>query len=210
MRVRHTRLILIAAGLLSAQAALFAQWLRYPTAGVPRTRDRKPNLTAPTPRTRDGRPDLSGVWLTGTGLPCSNQPGQDFLECGVELPLSREGVDMGASLPGGLPRVPLRGCTWIVRAGRSSRWRFLLGVAGLVSTAAARIVKQCEAFHQTKKRRNSKAQKLFHDLGRLHGRHVPHRRGLHRRGNGPVHRGKHRRQADGAQLVRAPTIPQHQ
>jgi len=106
MRVRHTRLILIAAGLLSAQAALFAQWLRYPTAGVPRTRDRKPNLTAPTPRTRDGRPDLSGVWLTGTGLPCSNQPGQDFLECGVELPLSREGVDMGASLPGGLPYQP--------------------------------------------------------------------------------------------------------
>lgn len=39
-----------------------AQWLHYPTAGVPRTRDGKPNLTAPAPRAANGRPDLSGVW----------------------------------------------------------------------------------------------------------------------------------------------------
>jgi hypothetical protein len=39
-----------------------AQWLQLPTPGTPRTRDGKPNLTAPAPRTRDGKPDLSGVW----------------------------------------------------------------------------------------------------------------------------------------------------
>ena len=39
-----------------------AQWLNYPTPGLPRTKDGKPNLTAPMPPTRDGRPDLSGVW----------------------------------------------------------------------------------------------------------------------------------------------------
>jgi len=39
-----------------------AQWLRYPTAGVPRTRDGQPNLSARTPRTADGKPDFSGVW----------------------------------------------------------------------------------------------------------------------------------------------------
>jgi hypothetical protein len=39
-----------------------AQWLNYPTPGLPRTSDGKPNLSAPMPKTADGRPDLSGVW----------------------------------------------------------------------------------------------------------------------------------------------------
>jgi hypothetical protein len=42
--------------------AVYAQWLNYPTPGIPRTRDGKPNLAAPAPRTTDGKPDLSGVW----------------------------------------------------------------------------------------------------------------------------------------------------
>lgn len=40
-----------------------AQWLHYPTAGVPRTSDGKPNLTAPAPKAKDGHPDLSGLWM---------------------------------------------------------------------------------------------------------------------------------------------------
>ncbi len=43
---------------------LLAQWLGYPTPGIPRTRDGKANLSAPTPRGPDGKPDLSGLWLT--------------------------------------------------------------------------------------------------------------------------------------------------
>ena len=39
-----------------------AQWLNYPTPGIPRMSDGKPDLAAPTPRTSDGKPDLSGVW----------------------------------------------------------------------------------------------------------------------------------------------------
>lgn len=39
-----------------------AQWLNYPTPGIPRAADGKPNLAAPTPRTSDGKPDLSGIW----------------------------------------------------------------------------------------------------------------------------------------------------
>jgi len=39
----------------------FGQWLNYPTPGVPRTADGKPNLLAPAPRT-GGKPDLSGIW----------------------------------------------------------------------------------------------------------------------------------------------------
>ena len=49
---------MVAAACLGAQA----QWLNYPTPGTPRTRDGKPNLTAPAHRTADGKPDLSGVW----------------------------------------------------------------------------------------------------------------------------------------------------
>jgi len=39
-----------------------AQWLNYPTPGVPRLPDGKPNLKAPVPRMADGKPNLSGVW----------------------------------------------------------------------------------------------------------------------------------------------------
>jgi hypothetical protein len=41
-----------------------AQWHNYPTPGIPRTADGKPNLSAPAPRTADGKPDLSGIWRT--------------------------------------------------------------------------------------------------------------------------------------------------
>src|SRR5260370_1062071 len=43
-------------------APAFAQWIHYPTPGIPRTPDGKPNLAAPAPKTTDGKPDLSGLW----------------------------------------------------------------------------------------------------------------------------------------------------
>ena len=47
----------------------FAQWLNYSVPGTPRTRDGKPNLTAPAPRALNGKPDLSGVWhVPPTGM----------------------------------------------------------------------------------------------------------------------------------------------
>jgi hypothetical protein len=49
--------------LLSAPAA--AQWINYPSPGLPRLPDGKPNLSAPAPRTPDGKPDLSGIWRAG-------------------------------------------------------------------------------------------------------------------------------------------------
>jgi hypothetical protein len=50
------------AALVLATASLDAQWLRVPTAGIPRTADGKPNLTAPAPRTKDGKPTIAGLW----------------------------------------------------------------------------------------------------------------------------------------------------
>ena len=61
-------------------AGALAQWFNFPTAGMPRTADGKPHLSAPAPRMPDGKPDLSGVWehldsrgtayyLKGTDIP---------------------------------------------------------------------------------------------------------------------------------------------
>jgi len=52
---------LIAILLATSALPLAAQWLNYPESGTPRTRDGKPNLTAPAPR-MNGKPDLSGLW----------------------------------------------------------------------------------------------------------------------------------------------------
>jgi len=59
MRIRIATItaVIVAAG-LSADA----QWVNHPTAGLPRTKYGKPDLTAPAPHDRDGKPDLSGVW----------------------------------------------------------------------------------------------------------------------------------------------------
>lgn len=41
--------------------AISAQWLNYPTPGIPRTKEGKPDLNAPVPR-KDGHTDIQGVW----------------------------------------------------------------------------------------------------------------------------------------------------
>ena len=85
-------------------APVLAQWLKYPTAGVPRTADGKVNMSATAPRLADGKPDFSGIWITGNPL-CPQGNGESLV-CGVELPMAREGINMGVSLPGGLPYQP--------------------------------------------------------------------------------------------------------
>ncbi|HEV2200482.1 MAG TPA: hypothetical protein VGR73_11735 [Bryobacteraceae bacterium] len=88
---------------------LAAQWLSYPTPGVPRTADGKPNLSAPMPRTADGKPDLSGVWDGDHKPPCP--PGG----CDDNQTV-REFLDIGASLKEGLPYRP--GMAELARARR--------------------------------------------------------------------------------------------
>ncbi len=48
-------------------APLAAQWVTFPTPGVPRLPNGKPDLAAPAPKSPDGKPDLSGVWMVAAG-----------------------------------------------------------------------------------------------------------------------------------------------
>jgi hypothetical protein len=52
---------------LAMAASSAAQWLNFPTPGIPRTANGKPSLAAPGPRTADGKPDLSGLWMLNAG-----------------------------------------------------------------------------------------------------------------------------------------------
>src|SRR5215475_2239130 len=64
--MKRSMLAAMALSLLATPAV--AQWVNHKTPGIPRTKDGKPNLTAPTPRTADGKPDLSGLWaINGLG-----------------------------------------------------------------------------------------------------------------------------------------------
>ena len=78
-----SRLILALIVVLSTSVPLSAQWLNYPTPGIPRTPDGKPNLSAPAPRTPDGKPDLSGIWAGRN----SGRYFQDLSASGVEIPM---------------------------------------------------------------------------------------------------------------------------
>lgn len=56
------RFLLGAIIVLFTSGAVMGQWAKVPSAGIPRTPDGKPNLSAPAPRLPDGKPDLSGIW----------------------------------------------------------------------------------------------------------------------------------------------------
>ena len=91
---------------VSLPAHGFAQWLRYPTEGIPRKADGTPNLTAPTPRLPDGKPDLSGLWHAKQARQCVNAKGE-AAPCGIEIGGSPLGGNLGRDLPGGkLPYQP--------------------------------------------------------------------------------------------------------
>ena len=67
--------------LLLASVPLAAQWLHYPTPGMPRTPEGKPNLSAAAPKMPDGKPDLSGIWASA-----DNKYLQNLAADGIEVP----------------------------------------------------------------------------------------------------------------------------
>jgi hypothetical protein len=107
-----------------------AQWLNYPSRGIPRLSDGKPNLAAPAPRTSEGKPDLSGIWAVecsvyGTDscflqspffdLAKDLKPGDvQMTSWAAQIQAQRESRDhvddpYGYCLPPGVPRIDYAG-----------------------------------------------------------------------------------------------------
>ena len=91
--------LLAAATLPGVSTPAAAQWLSYPTPGIPRLANGKPNLAAPAPRTADGKPDLSGIWAWEDNRPCPPDGCPD-------QKVGQEFINIGWSVKGGLPFQP--------------------------------------------------------------------------------------------------------
>jgi hypothetical protein len=79
MWFRGVPLWTVGAALLCGTAAS-AQWINYPTHGIPRTADGKPDLAASAPKMSDGKPNLSGVWEQ------PNARGNGYYLKGIDIP----------------------------------------------------------------------------------------------------------------------------
>jgi hypothetical protein len=125
-RRRYEALVTAALVILGTPLAspdLVAQWVKYPTAGVPRKADGKVDMSAVTPRMADGKPDFSGIWTTGepnrqtdelsspkaAPTPRVPQIANDTPGDPTRITASRQMANLGIDLPGGLPYQP-----WLV------------------------------------------------------------------------------------------------
>jgi hypothetical protein len=87
--MRTLRIALAVVFVLTASAS--AQWLKHPTAGIPRTPDGKPDLTAPVPRSSDGKPVIAGLWRPAPGLVGDMTRG---MKQGEEVPFQPWALDL--------------------------------------------------------------------------------------------------------------------
>jgi hypothetical protein len=97
--LRAVTYALVTLVLVAGHSVALAQWLGYPTPGIPRLANGAPNMKAHAPRTREGKPDFSGIWF-------ANVPAKDYCrekDCVQEERMAREQINIGIKLPGGLP-----------------------------------------------------------------------------------------------------------
>jgi hypothetical protein len=94
---RAPRIVAVVVAVLVAMPAA-AQWVGYPTAGVPRKADGSVDMTAAAPRLATGTPDFSGIWISDR-----TEPGQDTISDASSLPSGRHMANMGVDMEGGLP-----------------------------------------------------------------------------------------------------------
>jgi len=73
---------------LSLTLTAHPQWIKLPLPGTPRTKDGKPNLTAPAPHAADGHPDLTGIWISSHQYTNPNGRGLErYMPPGSKVPV---------------------------------------------------------------------------------------------------------------------------
>jgi hypothetical protein len=98
---RRYRSCITTAIFILAASPVAAQWIGYPTAGVPRKDDGSVDMFAPAPRMANGKSDLSGIWISENTPEGEETPSDVFT-----LPSGRYMQNMGVDMPDGLPYQP--------------------------------------------------------------------------------------------------------
>jgi len=112
------------ASLILLSLPLWAQWIKVPPDSIPRTKDGKPNLSAPAPRLPGGKPDLSGVWSPNANkflrdIAVDLKPGEvpfqpwakTLFEQRIDGSHSKEDPDANC-LPQGVPKIDAAPAPW--------------------------------------------------------------------------------------------------
>lgn len=122
-RLKRGAVFAALAWLTAAATPALAQWIHYPTPGIPRTKEGGADLQAAAPRTREGHPDLSGIWyaqdasrsidastfppellaeVSKAKAPAASTPAQSEVctkDCISQEPFPVNGANIGRSLP---------------------------------------------------------------------------------------------------------------
>jgi hypothetical protein len=113
---RRVVVVVVMIAIFGPLLRLDAQWFTYPSPGAPRTPNGEVDLSAATPRLTNGKPDVSGVWMTAEPA-CVVRGVLPLAELVTLIPptrtcpprtasFSRQSVNIGIDMPGGLPYQP--------------------------------------------------------------------------------------------------------
>ena len=104
--MRRVRLGFVLIAIVALPALGFGQWLRYPTADVPKKARRHTRSDCAHAATARRQAGLLGHLARRESQPRARRAPAEFIACGTEIGGSPLGGNLGRNLPGGLPYQP--------------------------------------------------------------------------------------------------------